>query len=543
MRMTQRTIRGLAVVTVAALLAAACGNGGEDTTTGDAAEGPASGADATGSQPASGELDRDAILRVQQTKSHTELDPDTWVTGTPTRHAAYDFLIEANSATAELIPGMAEDWEFLDDGATLRLYLRKGVVFHDGAPFNAEAVEINFARSRVMGDVGRSESTKAVNVIDSTTIVDEHTIDLHRIPGDRVGWSVIESLLAGPAGAMISPKAIADGVNLDRNPVGAGAFKFDSIRADRTVYTRFDGYWDPDAALVGGVEFLFPTSPDTHVNALISRETHLTDLDLTLLFQVENQAGITTVAGESLYTYKLAVNHSMPPMDDINVRKALLYGIDRQELLDLTFDGLGSPTEQSFPKSYFAYNDEYTYEYDPEYARGLLEASKYWTADGIKTKIYLLPQPAVRVRMAEVIQDQLGRIGLHLDITPAEEARQNLFTAKESPNTMMLHARSRVDPLQHLVQSLHDEFGPTNPGGFTTPEIADLMDRAAVANPVQRRELVREISGKSTEGVYGSVGLFAANEAWAYNDCVTGFEIPLLVLQNVYGIGILADCL
>lgn len=531
------------MLAVVALVATACGGGGTDPdSTADEAQ-----ASTVEAGDAADGIDRNATLVFQSALSLDTMDPDANTSGYTAAllFPYYDRLIHIDPGTATFIPGLAESWEFRNDGTVLRLNLREGVVFHDGEPFNAAAVEANFERSR-NHEIGRDETTKAVRAIGNTVIIDDFTIDLRKAEGQDVGWSIIEANLAMPLGMMISPAVIQAGIEIDRNPVGTGAWKLVAIQADRTVSERFDGYWNPDAALVQRLELVHPSGPDTHLNALVSGQTNITEIEPNQVRQVEAQSNIKLEVVSTLRVDKMAINHSMPPFDDINVRRALLYGIDRNAVQQLITDDTASPTPQFFPPGYFAYNDEFgedAYPYNPERARELLESSTYWNGEEILPRpgLVVYTSPAYRIRLAEIIQDQMSRVGLNIEFTPFEQAQKNPMTAGEAPYSIMIHARSRLEPLQHLVQSLDTEFGVTNPGGFTTQEIDNLLVEAARLPSGERAAIVRRISGLQTDGVYGGLGLYAAKGFYAQR-CVTGWTSPIATFFDFQGVGVLADC-
>ena len=549
MGLARRTLRMVAMLLVAMLVAVACGTGDNDDP-----DDPDVDVDADDDDDADPDEDADVAaepdvggtLRFQDVHARDTLDPDSNTAGNPVNllFSAYDALIGIDPSTAEFVPGLAEDWERLEDGSVLRLYLREGVTFHDGTDFNADAVVANIERSQAGGH-GRDETQQATSAIGDMEVIDEYTVDLIQAEGEVVGWSLIESALAVVSGLMISPQAIEDGVDLDREPVGTGPFVFESFEADRIVYTRNENYWDPDAVQVERLERVFPTGPETHLNALVSGEIDIVLISPDQVAQVEQMDDVDLESVSTLSTYRFAINHSMPPFDDINVRRSLLYGLDREALSAFITDGTAEPTWQMFPPGYFAHSDDFEYSYDPERARELLEESEYWNPDTEQiepsTNMVVYEAPQHRIRLSEAIQDQMGQLGLQLEFEVFDQAIENPFIEGEEPYSVLVHARSRLDPLEHLVQSLDTEFGVTNPGGFTDDEVDGLLQEAAQLGADERADIVREISGLATDRVYGAIGLYSLTDFWA-SRCVVGFDLPIATYFDLRGVSIDPDC-
>jgi len=169
----------------------------------------------------------------------TNLDPDL-TTGPDAEwlFPTYDRLIHL-APNGDYIPGLAESWSLSDDSLTLSLRLRSDVVFHDGSPFNADVAVTNLDRSRTLEG---SPSVSTLSVVQSVEAVDETTVNLNL---SEPAASLLCSLSDRP-GIMISGQALADGVDLSAEAVGAGMYTLESWQpGDRAIYKRFEDYWDP----------------------------------------------------------------------------------------------------------------------------------------------------------------------------------------------------------------------------------------------------------------------------------------------------------
>src|SRR5690606_5663474 len=151
------------------------------------------------------------------------------------------------SPDVEPIPGLAESWEFAEDGSYLDLFLREGVVFQDGEAFDAEAVKASLERGKTL-----EGSTVAgdLAVVEEIEVVDPMTVRLH-LSGPAPSLPMI---LSAQPGMIISPAALDDPA-LDQNPVGAGMYRVTSYEAGVSLVAEaWDEYWDQDAQLLGGIE-------------------------------------------------------------------------------------------------------------------------------------------------------------------------------------------------------------------------------------------------------------------------------------------------
>ena len=177
------------------------------------------GDDAAGFDQPEGEPDLDATFIYGYPITVSRLDPHkaSISQDATTLFPVYDRLVHL-SPQGRPDPGLAESWEFSDDGLTLTLHVREGVTFHDGATLDAAAVKANLDRAK--GVEGSSVATDLAAMA-SVTVVDPMTVD---ITLSQPNVAIIGSL-ADRAGIMVSPKALADGVDLDANMVGAGPFK------------------------------------------------------------------------------------------------------------------------------------------------------------------------------------------------------------------------------------------------------------------------------------------------------------------------------
>lgn len=505
--------RHIAVVGVVALLAAACSSGGTANTNGNR----------------SGELDPNGTFRFADTLPIETLDPHTspgagnnvWL------FPVYDRLIHLNEE-AELVPGLATEWQFSDDGRTLALTLRQGVTFTDGTPFNAEAVKANLERGQTLEG---SAVAAELAVIKEVEIVDEYHVNLH-LTGVH---SSLPYVLTDRAGAIASPAAFD---NLSRAPVGTGMYKVVEYQpGSRAVYERNDDYWDPDAAAAARMEFTTITDSLQRLNALRSGS-----IDATILaandVAAAQQAGFVVDSQPILQFFHLQLNLSKPYLDDVRVRQAINHAINREELVQGLLFGLGEPAVQPFPRGYFAFDEEIGtdyYEYNPDKARQLLAGAG--VPEGYELELINQNAPQY-TQLSEAIQAQLADVGLNATITQST-IFANTFYVEGEGDAGAINWTGRPDPAQ-TIALLYTETGFANPGGVTTDEVATLYEQlVATTDEAARADLARQLSRQITLDALDVV-LYFPYENVAYSDRVIGLRPWLAGKLEFRGVGIAA---
>lgn len=506
------TRRCLAIVLALFIVTAACAGGGQD-----AADPEASGS--LGVEEI--EVDRDAVLRYGFYIAVSRMDPhlatgsqdNTWL------YPTYDRLIHT-TPDASVIPGLAESWEFSDDGLALDMQLRQGVVFHDGQPFDAPAVQANIERAKTIEGSAVASSLTGVESVD---VVDDFSVRLNLTTPD----ASLPLLLSDRAGAMISPAAF-DNPDLDIMPVGAGAYRVvEHLVDDRIIYERFEDYWDVENSFLGGIEMLALVDTQTRLNALISGQIDAAELDPNQIDQAE-AAGLNVTLGEDVSFGLVQFNSERrPEFADERVIRAINHAIDREAITEGIFFGYAQPSVQSMPQDYFAHNPEIGpeyYEYNPELARELLAEAGH--ADGFAFEMLTTTVPA-RVQTSEAVQAMLGEVGINVTVRPIAGAGPFLdavYGTKEA-DAWMLAWGGRPDPSM-TFGLLYLPGSYNNPSGRSTPEVQELHQRSLTTfDPEERATVLQELSAAVVEAALDVVVLYFPEKVSVTTDRVVGMEI------------------
>ncbi|MEW6523318.1 MAG: ABC transporter substrate-binding protein [Bacillota bacterium] len=325
----------------------------------------------------------------------------------------------------ELEPVLAERWEFITD-TTVRFYLKRGVTFHDGTPFNAEAVKFNF--DFAIYGTPRARWAGLVGPVDQAVVVDAHTIDISM----KEPYGPTLYALAMPYWGVLSPASIAKyGNDYGRNPVGTGPFKFVEWRTnDRIVLERNDEYWG-DKPYLDRVVFRVIPEESARMMALERGEVQMVLQPApSAIASLSNDPRFVVHQELGLRIYYLGFNCSLEPVNDPVVRRAVAHAINIPEIVEHVLEGGAVPAQGFMSPGVFGFHDmdlETSLKYDPALAQSLLaqagwttkDSEGYLTKDGKRLTLTMLGYRGRFLKDAEImeaVQHYLRRAGIEVKI-------------------------------------------------------------------------------------------------------------------------------
>lgn len=425
-------------------------------------------------------------VRVGLAEDPDVLDPDlgrTYV-GRIVFASLCDKLFEI-TPDLQIFPQLAAGYDVAEDGLSMTIDVRPGVVFHDGTPFDAAALAYNLERSKNLPGSNRASELAQVESIE---VVDEDTVRL----GLSQPFAPLIALLADRSGMMVSPTAAeALGEEFGRSPVCAGPFKFvERVAQDRIVLERFADYWDADSIAVDGVVFLPIPDSSVRLANLQSGDLHLieraapTDLGI-----IRSDAGLVLPSAASLGYQGLTINISNPgPRDnplsnDVRVRKAFEMAIDRNVINDVVFGGEFIIGNQPVPPSSPWYVDEYPFTgYDPEGARALLDEAGY---DRVAFELMVSNSPQ-SVQLGEVIQALGAQVGFDITVRATEFATALNLMEEGDYDVFQVGWSGRLDP-DGNIHSFHTCSGNLNETAYCDEETDRRLNEARGATGFEAR--------------------------------------------------------
>ncbi len=409
--------------------------------------------------------------------------------------AIFEPLIRLNDA-GNPEGGLAESWTRNADLTELTLKLRKGVTFHDGTPFNAEAVKRNFDRMAALGTRAGTTVIETFKLIDSVEYQGE---DVVRIKLKRPSGQ-IEFWLGANSGMMVSPAVLKEGViGSTLQPIGAGPFRVKTFDANvKTITTRFDQYWGGVGKRSAGFEHHYVPDGRARLNALRSGQANIALIDPRQIPEAKS-AGLHIQLVEKNALWLIYPNLKKGPLGDLRVRKAMMHAIDREGIAEALTNGSARATWQMWSNRspFYVKELENAYPYDPPKAKALLAEAGY--KDGFEITDLLLNNSEYR-QIGEALQANFADVGIRMKFDVVDVSQ---FTQFYRPPTrgdiLMGRYGGRSDPIQ-TVHEIVGSGGSYAPGGVASPRIDELLSQArAMAAADTRRagvmqELAREIS-------------------------------------------------
>jgi dipeptide transport system substrate-binding protein len=354
-----------------------------------------------------------------------------------TANALYNRLVEFEPGVSGLVPRLAESWTISADNLEYVFKLRKGVKFHKTAyfepkrDFNADDVLFSFNRQRVKEHPfhsvsgGRYEmfgSSGMDRTIKNIAKVDDYTVKFSLNKPEAAFLPNLAMEFSSIISAEYGDKLLKDKTpqNIDTDPVGTGPFVFQKYEKDSIIrFTANPNYFLGVSPLD---KLVFVITPDNSVRTQKIRtgECHMIGEPSPADYnQFINDKNLKTVTKPGMNIGYLAVNVTKKPFDNVVVRKALAYALNRQAYIDAIFLGFATVATSPLPPTVWSYNDKISnYDYNPKMAKDLLREAGY--PEGFTTELWALPvsrpyNPDGK-KMAEMMQSDLAQVGIKAKI-------------------------------------------------------------------------------------------------------------------------------
>ena len=394
----------------------------------------------------------------------------------------YETLVNFGEKDVTINPGLARSWEPSEDGLTYTFQLEEGVKFHDGTDFNAEAVVKNFERWKNGGQKFAYYSSQFVvgdqQVIESVTAEDDYTV-VFKLSQPQATF--IKNI-AMTAFAIASPAVFeADDDALSEKPVGTGPFTFvewkrnDSVTIEKNPEYRIEGLPKLDKVIYRSIP-----ENSTRLNELntggIDIAEGLSPADGAAL---EANADLQLVERPSMNIGYLGLTANRAPFDNVKVRQAVNYAIDKQTIVDAFYEGYAEVAKNIIPPVINGYNDDIEgYNYDPEKAKALLAEAGY---DGKEIELWAMPVSRPYMpdgqKIAEAIQKNLADIGMPSKIVTFEWATYIEKTLNGEADAFLLGWQGDNGDADNFIYTLldGDNIGSNNFSYYDNKELHELL--------------------------------------------------------------------
>ena len=413
----------------------------------------------------------------------------------------YEGLVELDQA-GEIQPLLASEWTVSDDRKTYTFTLQEGVTFSNGDEFTADDVKFSF--DRVKTDWVSSLKAK-MDVVESVEVVSptEVAVTLSK-PSNAWLFS-----LATPVGAIFSEDAVDD---LANTPVGTGPYAVESWTPNESlVFDTRDDYWG-EAPGVEQVTLKYFADATATTNALqtgdVDAIANLQAPELLSSFESDDQFVVTT--GTSSGEVSLSMNNKAAPFDDVRVRQAVLYALDKQAILDTAWNGYGS-----LVATYAAPTDPYyedlndAYPYDPAKAKELLQEAGQENLD----ITFTVPTRPYAQAVSEIVVSQLKDVGINATIESAEFPAvwlDEVFTKHDYQMTTVLAVEAR-----DILTVFND---PNYYIGYDNSKIAPIAEEADAADEDGYVDGMKQVAEQIVEDAASGVLFLFPNITFAKAD-------------------------
>jgi len=422
----------------------------------------------------------------------------------------YDSIIYLDEF-GRIYPGLATAWKFSPDHLTLTFKLRRGVTFHDGTPFDAHAVK--FSLDRHQAKATASPTAYRAGPLVRVEVVDPYTVAFHYTQPFVALWVGLSYSYLAP----ISPTAVKKyGTLYGRNPVGTGPYKFVSWTPDETItlaknpshtwstsfYKDTNGSPLMRGPALDSVEFRVIPSDTTRVSALLSHEIDMIagtnavpDNQVTFL---RKASGIQVVQRSAVGVYYATLNTKKPPLNDVRVRQAINYGVDKEKLIKLAVGGQGKPATSLVASAYGDYDPNVQkYPYDLAKAKALLKAAG---ADKGFSVDYLNIEGPEFDLVAQSVQEDLSKLGITMKITSVPVAQWAATGQTQKPAIGFIYYTYSDPDVVVLLAQTGSPFEWTYHGDKTLD--AWLLAQRVEFNPAKRRAILYKIQERINKLAY-----------------------------------------
>ena len=422
-------------------------------------------------------------------------------------------------------PDLAESFTNISD-TCWEFKLRQDVKFHDGSSMTAEDVKASLDYAKTF-----TEGALYNDSIESVEVVDEYTVRINtKVPDAALMFN-----LAQHANAIV-PKALIDsGNDFNTNPIGTGPYVWKEWkRGDQLEFEAFADYYLGEPAIKNVIWKIIPEGSSRTI-ALEAGE-----IDFIVEVEAMDYDRLKEADGIALYEYDatehnwLMLNNEKPGLDNENVRKAMDCAIDKESIITVALNGMGTAVYSQAPNNLPGASEENVNSYDAEKAKEYMDASG---VDPASIEMSIITSNDTKKRAAEVIQANLNDV---LGITATIESMDlatYLSTTAEGNYTASIGNYTSSDMISYLVGVFHSKsINASNKSRLNDPEIDALIDQAtATMDQAEREALTEQICAKLNE-ICTQAPLYQPTTLRAYNSNLQGVEVSdsgYLYFENV----------
>ena len=437
----------------------------------------------------------------------------------------FDGLVQWNDKM-EAVPALATSWEPSQDGKTWTFKLRQGVKFHDGTPFNAQAVKTTV--EHLLDKDTASPRRASYTLIKSIELVDDGTVRFVTDPPTPD----FPFLMADNAVKIVSPTALQKfGKDFGRNPVGTGPYKFEEwIANDRMSAVANPDYWGPKPRVRRYVYRPIPEASGRVVALKTGEADVVNNLPAADYENLQQDPNLTAHATPGLTIVDIEPRMSKPPFNDVRVRTAINMAIDKNAIITSIMKGLARPLNTPSIPGLWGTADFDPIPFDPARAKQLITEAGF--PDGIDVTLYYIPgRWAGDDAVLQAVQGYWANIGIRTKINKITQAELGPIQ-QQHPDTLpgvaffLIKTSQFVD--YHLYRMYHTDATMRTVTSqhyhYSNPEVDKLIDQERTTfDPAKRLPILKqaqELIWKDQPLVF----LFHQVNIWGQRKNVSGFS-------------------
>ncbi|MDQ0112779.1 staphylopine-dependent metal ABC transporter substrate-binding lipoprotein [Paenibacillus harenae] len=473
-------------------------------------------------------------------KDINDMNPHFYAGSMPAQGMVYESLIE--NTKEGIKPLLAESWEVSNDGKTYTFHLRKDVKFHDGEPFNAEAVKQNF--DAVQANKEKHSWIKLSTKITGTNVVDEYTFEL--VLSEAYYPTLVELSMTRPY-VFLSPKDFINGGTKDgvNGYHGTGPYVLTEHKTDeKATFEANETYWGGAPKINKITSKVLPAGETTflalqkgEINFIFTDDRGTDSIDVEAMNQLVESGDYQLVKSEAMNTKMIVANSSKSdnPVSETAVREAIWHAIDRETITRDIFNGTEEAADTLFSANVnYAAVELKKRDYDLEAAKDSLEQAGWKLAGGsvrtkdgnpLAMKLYYDSNSSSQKTQAEYIQSSLKEVGIQLDIAGEE-------------STSIANRRSTGDYDLLFNQTWGLAYDPQSTISAFTSESAYLHTTSGIANADELYDKIDEVMVSADEdtrkSLYADIMKIVHDEAVFIP--ISNGRVTVVAPKNVNGI-------
>ncbi len=428
----------------------------------------------------------------------------------------FDTLVEPDE-NLNMQPALAESWETSPDQLTWTFHLRPGVTFHDGTQLSADDVVYSYRRiiDEQLANSDKFSSVSAVEATDPATVV---------IRVDRPTPNMLTNI-GGFKGMAIVSRANVESGQIATHPVGTGPFTFVGQKSGDSISLGANpNYWGgpPD---ISGVTFRFISEPSTALSALQAGEVDWTDsIPPQRVAQLGSDESLRLAVTPSNDYWYLALNEARAPWNDVRVRQAIAYAIDREAIVQATSYGTAAANQLAIPQGnpWFTPYDNYREDGEQglQTARNLLQEAG---AQPERLDMLVTTEYPETVTAAQIIADNLAPLGITVNIRTVDFATWLDEQNSGNFDMLMMGWLGNIDP-DDFYYAQHHTDGTSNAQKFSNPEVDQLLDAGRVETDQNARKTEYAKAATLIADEVSYIYLYNPSVIQAWNPALSGYE-------------------